>query len=135
MHPLSDLGRVTIIVTWIATGLAFLSVMAVVAYFLIEKKKPRWEDWVHFLAFAIGILLVGQNTWAIVVEGEGEKQSTLSNHQVDTIAKVEYLPSIIVVLKPNSTLVTSVQRSPMDLSQCTRSTISLFVSTQNLSRF
>ncbi|KAF2794523.1 hypothetical protein K505DRAFT_241944 [Melanomma pulvis-pyrius CBS 109.77] len=87
MASLSHLGLITVIITWILTCLAFISILSSVYLLVVITKKFAIHDYLNLLAFLIGLLLVVQTTWAVVAEGEGNSQFNLTNHQVSLIAK------------------------------------------------
>lgn len=87
MASLSHLGLTTIVVTWILTCLAFISTIANAYRLVFIAKKLAIDDYLNFLAFLIGLLLVVQTTWAVVAEGEGNRQSDLTDHHVTLIVK------------------------------------------------
>ena len=54
----------------------------------IRTKKPGLADALTLLAFVIGLLISGQTSWAMVVEGKKEHQNEFTARQVDVLAKV-----------------------------------------------
>jgi hypothetical protein len=89
MYSLTRLARVSIIVSWIAVGLACTStVVHVVWLFRIRKAGPRVPDYCVWLALVVGIVLVAQTTWAMVDEGSGRHQWDIEQQNVAAVAKV-----------------------------------------------
>ena len=88
MVVLTALGHTTIIVSWSFTGVALLSIISSTAIACFMQKRMYASDWLNFAAFITALVLVSQNTYAILVEGQSEHQSDLSPSQIDTLAKV-----------------------------------------------
>lgn len=97
MGAISRRGVVTIIVVWVLTIIALVSI---VAFALWRTQSPnrkqyfqkalRPAEYIIIVAFGIGFLLSGHITWAMVLEGSKENQEDFSASQVNVIAKVRY---------------------------------------------
>ncbi|KAF2682210.1 hypothetical protein K458DRAFT_488890 [Lentithecium fluviatile CBS 122367] len=89
MSNLSHLGHSTIIVSWAATSLALvLLVISTATIIRVIRRKLGLPDYLNFAAFLIGVLLVTQNTQAIVNEGQAKHQGDLLGSRIDTLAKL-----------------------------------------------
>jgi hypothetical protein len=88
MYSLTPLARTSIIVSWIAVGLACISTVVHFIALLIRRGQVRVPDFCVWLALIVGIVLVAQTTWAIVDEGSGRHQWDISQQNVAAIAKV-----------------------------------------------
>jgi heme/copper-type cytochrome/quinol oxidase subunit 4 len=88
MYSLTPLARVSIIVSWIAVGLACTSTVVHVVWLLrIKKERPRVPDFCVWIALVVGIVLVAQTTWAMVDEGSGRHQWDIEQQTVAAVAK------------------------------------------------
>lgn len=94
MPPLTSLGRTTIIVSWTATTLALIALALATAGSLYAHRTIGTPDWLNYAACTIGLVIVAQNTFAILVEGKSEHQSQLEDTQINTLAKVRRLQSL-----------------------------------------
>ena len=84
-HDGPDLGRTTIICSWIFTALAGLGVCAQ----LVKARSFMKVDDVLILgAFVTALVLVAQTTWAILDEGQGEHVINESRTHLALIARV-----------------------------------------------
>jgi len=88
MVTLTPLGHTTVVISWLFTALAFLSLIVSTATLLVLRTGICASEWLNFTAFVTAIVLVSQNTYAIHVEGQSEHQDNLSLSQIDTLAKV-----------------------------------------------
>ncbi|KAF2872965.1 hypothetical protein BDV95DRAFT_361907 [Massariosphaeria phaeospora] len=87
MRALPALGCITIILIWIVTFLALTSVVVSVVGSVTGRRKLRFSHWMNIAAFVVGMLLVGQTTWAIIAEGEGAHQLEMSLEQTNLIGR------------------------------------------------
>lgn len=87
MKPATNLAYHTLAWSWTVTGLAALAVG-----FQITSRRITHnfgvDDGLVVIAWVVGLILVAQTTWAILDEGQGEHQQTLSAGQVSRAAKV-----------------------------------------------
>jgi hypothetical protein len=88
MSQHSHLGHSTIIVSWVATSLAFASLGVTTGSNVLSGRSFALADWLIYIAFLIGVLLVAQNTWAIINEGQASHQNDLTNSRTDVLARV-----------------------------------------------
>lgn len=88
MAPLTSLGRSTIIVSWVATALALFALALGIAGRLHANRPIDIAEWLNYAAFIIGVVLVCQNTFAVLAEGQAEHQNQLRDSQINTLAKV-----------------------------------------------
>ncbi|PVI03443.1 hypothetical protein DM02DRAFT_251259 [Periconia macrospinosa] len=87
MANLTPLGRTTIIVSWVATTLAFISLALSLASHIHVRRSLAITEYLTYAAFLIGVILIAQNTFAILVEGQAEHQTQLRDSQINTLAK------------------------------------------------
>ncbi|KAF2646367.1 hypothetical protein P280DRAFT_9495 [Massarina eburnea CBS 473.64] len=95
MANLTPLGRTTIVVSWLVTTLAFISLVFCTVVFLCAGRfgystRFSWistSDGLNYAAFVVGVVLVSQNTFAILVEGQANHQNDLASRQADKLAK------------------------------------------------
>ena len=80
-----DLGRTTIVCSWIFTALAGVAVWA---QFVKARRFMQTDDFLIFGAFVIALVLVAQTTWAILDEGQGEHVIDESQTHLALIARV-----------------------------------------------
>jgi len=90
-------------------------------------RKVQLADWITVAGFIIGILLVSQMTWAIVLEGEGEYQMNLEKHRVGRVATVGDLLRIPESEGTKLCAVASYQRSLMDHLRSPYKGVRLFI--------
>lgn len=88
MGYLSYLGLITIVVIWVCTGLAFLSVLASALAPNVKDRTSFALGCLNYSAIAISLLLVVQTTWGFVCEGGKQRQADLSNTLVTMMARV-----------------------------------------------
>lgn len=88
-------GWQTIIVGWVLTALALLSVIIYIwSKIVMGAPSHHLEDIFLYLSFLLSLALMSLTTWAVVVEGQGRHQSAESRSQFDLVAKVS-MSSII----------------------------------------
>ncbi|KAI1377259.1 hypothetical protein F4677DRAFT_49921 [Hypoxylon crocopeplum] len=83
----SDVALTTIICTYIFTFLAVLSLLVHGSVRLKKFSGFLLEDYLTFAAFMIALGLVGQITWAVIDEGQGQHMSDVSRSQFELTAK------------------------------------------------
>lgn len=87
MHYTS-LAISTLVVNWGLSFLAFLAVLVILYHSLMIRRGLGLETILIISSFSIGATLVALSTWAIVDEGQGAHQPTLSDSQLARAAKV-----------------------------------------------
>lgn len=89
LRSMSNVALATIVCTYIFTFLAALS-LALHGFVRLHLLRTRFklEDFLTFIAFMISLALVGQITWAVIDEGQGQHMSTVTRDQFELIAKV-----------------------------------------------
>lgn len=88
MAQLTSLGRDTIIISWVFTAFAFTSLVLGTAGRLHARAPIAVTEWLNHVAFIVGVVLVAQNTFTILVEGQAEHQSQLRDSQIKKLANV-----------------------------------------------
>jgi hypothetical protein len=91
MAVFTKLATDSLIVGWTFAGIALLALPTSLIVSNYRGRKVQLADWITGASFVIGILLVSQMTWAIVLEGEGQYQVNLEKHKVGRVATVSDL--------------------------------------------
>lgn len=128
-------GWLTIILGWVLTALALLSVVIYIWSKGVNGTPHRLDDILLYLSFIISLVLMSLTTWAVVVEGQGRHQSAESRSQFDLVAKVSnYVFSRIEVSRSYQTLasVTLDQRDPVGYRQYILENSRHFIHSQDL---
>ncbi|KAF2740917.1 hypothetical protein EJ04DRAFT_539653 [Polyplosphaeria fusca] len=87
MPILSTFARSILAASWAFAGLALIAVLLNVVWIgMLVRRYIGWDGLATIAAYIIGILLVSQMTWAIVLEGEGAHQDDLSKQQARYVA-------------------------------------------------
>ncbi|KAI1770233.1 hypothetical protein F4818DRAFT_274425 [Hypoxylon cercidicola] len=87
LRTLSDVALATVICTYIFTFLAIVS-LAIQTFETINRwRKFELEDLLTWIAFIISLALIGQITWAVVDESQGQHMSNVTRSQLELIAK------------------------------------------------
>ncbi|KAI0459328.1 hypothetical protein F5B21DRAFT_456302 [Xylaria acuta] len=88
MRETTGVGWLTIILGWVLTALALLSVMLYIWSKSVNRIPPhRLDDILLYLSFVLSLALMSLTTWAVVVEGQGLHQSAESRSQFELVAK------------------------------------------------
>jgi len=99
----SGVALATIVCSYIFTGLASLSIFIHVSKRFQLLHRAALEDYLILLAFMFALALVGQTTWAVFDEGQGQHMSKVTPGHFEIIAKVrsttkDFLPQIFSFL-------------------------------------
>ncbi|KAI1768484.1 hypothetical protein GGR53DRAFT_478280 [Hypoxylon sp. FL1150] len=84
LRIMSDVALATIICTFILTPLAILSLSI---HLFTCKQMFAYDNLLILIAFLISLALVGQITWAVVDEGQGQHMSSVTHDQFEHAAK------------------------------------------------
>ncbi|KAI1756480.1 hypothetical protein F4782DRAFT_482693 [Xylaria castorea] len=84
----TGVGWLTIILGWVLTALALLSVILYI-WSKSVKRQPLclFDDFLLYYSFLQSLALMSVTTWAVVVEGQGQHQSAESRSQFELVAK------------------------------------------------
>lgn len=85
---LSDVAQNTIVLTYV---FLFLALIIAVDHVYLRRKKSasfRWDDIITLCAFILSLALVGQITWAVIDEGQGQHVSNFTKSHLGIMAKV-----------------------------------------------
>ncbi|KAI0534358.1 hypothetical protein GGR58DRAFT_516207 [Xylaria digitata] len=92
----TTVGWLTIILGWVLTALALLSVLLYIwSRKVREASMCSFDDILIYLSFLLSLALMSLTTWAVVVEGQGRHQSAESRSQFDPVAKSLLINEII----------------------------------------
>ncbi|KAI0183083.1 hypothetical protein EV127DRAFT_447991 [Xylaria flabelliformis] len=84
----TSVGWLTIILGWVLTALALLSVILYIWSRGVDRTPPHHlDDILLYLSFLLSLALMSVTTWAVVVEGQGRHQSDESRSQFELAAK------------------------------------------------
>lgn len=83
-----DLGQTTIICSWTFTALAVPACGCHIVFRILKKHGHGWDDYALFFAFVIEIVLVGQNTWLILHDGQNNHENGVKPSKLALVAKV-----------------------------------------------
>ncbi|KAI0486461.1 hypothetical protein F4859DRAFT_371401 [Xylaria cf. heliscus] len=83
----TSVGWLTIILGWVLSALALLSVTIYIWSKIINRAAHHLDDVLLYLSLLISLVLMSVTTWAVVVEGQGRHQSAESRSQFDLVAK------------------------------------------------
>ncbi|KAI0863360.1 hypothetical protein F4860DRAFT_469656 [Xylaria cubensis] len=84
----TGVGWLTIILGWVLTALALLSVILYIWSRGVDRTPPHHlDDILLYLSFLLSLALMSVTTWAVVVEGQGRHQSDESRSQFELVAK------------------------------------------------
>ncbi|KAI0117884.1 hypothetical protein GGR51DRAFT_270179 [Nemania sp. FL0031] len=81
----TTVGWLTIILGWILTTLALVSVILYI--WSRGHLKVSVDDILLYLSFLISLVLMSVTTWAVVVQGQGQHESSESRSQFELVAK------------------------------------------------
>ena len=82
-----DLGRATIICSWVFAALAGIGVCTQIVK---ARTSVKADDILIFSAFVVSLMLVAQTTWAVIDEGQGEHVNNQLRTHLALIARVCY---------------------------------------------
>lgn len=85
---MSDVALATVVCTYVFTLLATISLSIHAYYRLMVRHEVEAEDFLTLIAFIVSLALVGQITWAVIDEGQGEHMSDVTGSQFEHAAKV-----------------------------------------------
>jgi hypothetical protein len=93
MAPMSNLNMsniaiTTIVCTWIFTILTILSMAFQVKWTLLHGKFLATDNVLIILGFGLCLALVGQITWAVLDEEQGQHISDVEENKLDVMGKV-----------------------------------------------
>ncbi|KAI1110700.1 hypothetical protein F5Y14DRAFT_428075 [Nemania sp. NC0429] len=85
----TSIGQLTIILGWVLTALALLSVILYMWSKTVRDMSviESFDDILLYLSFILALALMCLTTWAVLVEGQGRHQSAESRSQIERIAK------------------------------------------------
>ncbi|TRX97641.1 hypothetical protein FHL15_001396 [Xylaria flabelliformis] len=84
----TGVGWLTIILGWVLTALALLSLILYIWSRGVDRTPPHHlDDILLYLSFLLSLALMSVTTWAVVVEGQGRHQSDESRSQFELVAK------------------------------------------------
>lgn len=90
-----NIAIITLVCGWVFTALAIFAVFLSWWSRRLREIPLRYGEYCLFGALILATVLVGHTSWAIVDEGMGYHQTTLSKNQRAALAKVslqKYLP-------------------------------------------
>ncbi|KAI3572844.1 hypothetical protein IWW34DRAFT_707831 [Fusarium oxysporum f. sp. albedinis] len=104
----SDAAQKTLILTYIFLVLALIAAIDHVNYRRCQRLSFRWDDIITLLGFVVSVALVGQVTWAVVNEGQGQHLANFPQSHFNILVKSlfanEILWSLVNTLMRLSTL-------------------------------
>lgn len=84
---ISSLGSTTLIVGWVFTALALLSILLHSLHRHCMGRKPGWEGSLLLASFALSLALMILTTWAVATQGQGKHKSDESRSHFVNAAK------------------------------------------------
>ena len=85
-----NIAIITLVCGWVFTALAILAVFLLCWSMRLRHRSPETGDYCLFGALILAIVLVGHTSWAIIDEGMGYHQTTLSKSQRASLVKVGF---------------------------------------------
>lgn len=85
---LSDTAQKTLILTYIFLVLALIAAVDHVNYRRSLYLPFRWDDVITLLGFVVSVALVGQVTWAVINEGQGQHITNFPSSHYEILVKV-----------------------------------------------
>lgn len=85
---LSGVARNTIVLTYVFLFLALILAVDHIYYRRRKRISFRWDDIITLFAFILSLALVGQITWAVIDEGQGQHVSNVTKNHFDIMVKV-----------------------------------------------
>ena len=85
-----NIAIITLVCGWVFTALAILAVFLLCLSRRLTKIPLRYGEYCLFGALILAVVLVGHTSWAIVDEGMGYHQTTLSKNQRAALVKVSF---------------------------------------------
>ena len=83
-----NIAIITLVCGWVFTALAILAVVLLCWSARLGKRLLGYGDYCLFGALILAIVLVGHTSWAIIDEGMGYHQPTLSKSQRASLVNV-----------------------------------------------
>ncbi|KAI8952092.1 hypothetical protein F4801DRAFT_541877 [Xylaria longipes] len=83
----TGVGWLTIILGWVLTALALISVILYIWSKFVDGTPHRLDEILLYLSFLLSLALMSLTTWAVVVEGQGRHLSAESQSQFELVAK------------------------------------------------
>ncbi|KAI0164166.1 hypothetical protein GGR57DRAFT_452614 [Xylariaceae sp. FL1272] len=83
----TTIASTTLILGWVLTILAALSVLGLVLSCRARKSSQHYDDIFLYLSLVLSVVLMSLTSWAIVTQGQGQHEITESHSQLERVAR------------------------------------------------